>query len=219
MAYIDLDDVQQDLAYLLGEQSAPSTSNSDYAVRSTMIQRALERAYRAYDFPMNKMTATVQASAYVATLPSNVAQDSIIDMREVVSGKQDDHVYSQVDYSSFDNYNAGDYVYYLDGYAGTYTAKLSESDPLLTLRYSTGTPILNASIGTPFPSSMALARGALIYYRQAEDPQADISQEEALFQGELDEIISAYRRAAPPRRLVSRHEDKKSYIGDIGYID
>lgn len=219
MAYITLTQVQQDLAYLLGEQSPPSTSNQDYDVRTAFIQRALERAYRAYDFPMNKMNATVQASAYVATLPSNVLQDSTLDVREVVSGKQDDHVYRQVEYSAFDGYNTGDYVYYLDGYAGTYNAVLSESDPLLTIRYSSGTPVLNASVGTPFPSSMALARGALIYYRQSEDPQADISQEEALFQGELDEIISSYHRSAPQRRMVARHEDKGTYIGDLGYLD
>lgn len=199
----NLTDVQTDLAYLLGEQSAPSTSNSDYTVRQTFIQRALERAYRAYNFPMNKLTATVSLVSGVASLASAVAQDSLLDVRQVVSGTNSDHVYTQIDYEHSDEATQGDYKYWLTGYQGAYLLNSNEADATLTYRYSSGVPILNASISTPFPSSMALARGALIYYRQAEDPQADIGQEEALFTGELQEIISAYNRNRPQRRLYT----------------
>lgn len=220
MANITLTDVQTDLAYLLGEQSAPSSSNSDYAPRSTFIQRALERAYRAYDFPMNRITTTVQSVSGVATLPSAVIQDSNLDVREVLPGLMNDRIYQQIEYADNDKYGPGDYVYYLDGYGGSYVLRTSETgDSTLTVRYSAGVPILNASISTPFPSSMALARGALIYYRQAEDPQADIGQEEALFQQELDEIIAAYNRTRPARRMKSKHEANNTYIGDTAFLD
>jgi len=55
----------------------------------------------------------------------------------------------------------------------------------------------------------------LIYQRQAEDPQADISQEEALFQNELDEVISQYNRSRPQPRAITLHEASGTYVGDI----
>lgn len=218
---VNLSDVQTDLAYLLGEDSAPSASAADYTKRSTFIQRALERAYRAYGFPMNKLTATLTVTSGVATLPSTVMQDSVLDLREVVSGVANDHIYRQVSYEQSDSYSVGDYAYWITGYQGGLLLNTSETtaSPVLTVRYTSVAPVLNASIGTPFPSSMALARGALIYYRQSEDPQADIAQEEALFSGELSEIIAQYNRSRPPRRLISKHEDRGSYIGDIGSLD
>jgi Ca2+-binding RTX toxin-like protein len=210
---INLTDVQTDLSYLLGEQTVPTSGIED---RTRFIQVALERAYRAYDFPMNKLTATVALVSGVATLPTTVLQDSVLDVREVVSGSANDHIYKQVDYTESDTPTQGSYTYWLDGYEGAYTLKTNENDATLTIRYSNAVPTLNASISSPFPSSMALARGALIYVRQSEDPQADISQEEALFQAELDEVISAYSRSRPRRRMVSLHEASKTYIGDLG---
>lgn len=204
---IDLTDVQTDLAYLLGEQSAPSTSNSDYVVRQAFIQRALERAYRAYPFGFNKLTATVSLTSGVATLASGVMQDSILDIREVVAGTNNDNVFSLISYEDSDDAAQGTYRGWITGYQGGLLFNSNEADTILTYRYQTGAPIINASIATPFPSSMALARGALIYYRQAEDPQADISQEEALFSGELAEIISQYNRSRAPRKLITKTLD------------
>lgn len=221
MAQVDLDDVQTKLAFLLGEQSAPASTASDYASRTSFIQSALERAYRAYDFPFNKLIATVQLSGGVATLPTTVAQDSVLDVRIINSGSNDDNVFKPVDYEEQDKYNSGSYIYWLTGYEGAYTLNTKETtnDGILTIRYTTTVPVINASVATPFPSAMALARGALIYYRQAEDPQADIGQEEALFQAELEDIIAQYNRSRPQRRMVSRHEAMDSYIGDLGYMD
>lgn len=213
---VNLTDVQTDLAYLLGEQSAPSTSNSEYAVRSTFIQRALERAYRAYDFPMNKISTSVTAVAGIATLAS-VLPDSVLDVRVVVAGADNDYEYREIDYEEQDSVDSSDYAYYRTFTSdGTILLNLSQDSPTLTVRHTTAVPTINASVASPFPSSMALARGALIYYRQAEDPQADIGQEEALFQGEISEIIAQYNRSRPQRRMKDRHEDFGSYIGNIG---
>jgi hypothetical protein len=211
---VNLTTVQQDLSYLLGEQTVPSSGVDD---RARFIQVALERAYRAYNFPMNKLTATVAMISGVATLPTTVMQDSVLDIREVLSGNDNDRVYKQIDYEDFDSATAADYAYYLNGYEGSYAAITSSTgSATLKIRYSSSVPILNASISTPFPSSMALARGALIYVRQAEDPQADISQEESIFQAELQEIIAQYNRSRPQRRMITRHEDADTYIGYIG---
>jgi hypothetical protein len=204
---VNLTDVQTDLAYLLGEQSAPATTNSDYVVRQTFIQRALERAYRAYPFGFNRLTATVSLTSGIATLASSVMQDSILDVRQVITGTNNDNVYERVTNTDSDNYPQGNYKYWLTGYQGALLLNSVEADTTLTYRYTTSAPVLNASISTPFPSSMALARGALIYYRQAEDPQADVAQEEALFSGELSEIISQFNRSRPQRRLATNELD------------
>lgn len=203
-----------DLSYLLGESSVPSTGIED---RKRFIQLALERCYRAYDFPFAKATATVQAVSGIASLPTTVHQDSILDIREIMPGVGDDHVYTQVNYENLDDYPSGQYAYRLTGYEGAYQIQLSETatSPILTLYFERTSPEINASISTPFPSSMALARGALVYYRQAEDPQADISQEEALFQQELDEVIAQYNRSKPQQRARTVQEARGTYTGDI----
>jgi hypothetical protein len=206
--------VMQDLSYLLGETSVPSTGTED---RQRFIQLALERAYRAYDFPFNKVTATVAMVNGIASLPANVHQDSILDARVINSGVGNDYIFDIVPYSTFDNYSSGTYKARLTGYEGAYLLTSSETSltNTLTLFYETTAPVITASITTPFPSSMALARGALIYLRQAEDPQADISQEEALFQLELDEVISQYNRSRPQPRGITMQEAQGTYTGDI----
>lgn len=214
MASLSQTTVMQDLSYILGETSVPTSGTED---RQRFIQLALERAYRAYDFPFNKVTATVAMVNGIATLPTNVHQDSIMDIRVINSGIGDDQIYTRIPYNEQDDFGTGDYKYWLTGYEGTYLLNTSETttSTTLTLRYETTAPVINASITTPFPSSMALARGAIIYLRQAEDPQADVSQEEALFQMELDEVISQYNRARTQPRGKTLHEARGTYIGDI----
>lgn len=214
MALITQTDVQQDLSFLLGETAVPSSGTED---RQRFIQRALDRVYRAYNWPMNKVVATVAMVGGIATLPSNVHQDSILDIREVVAGVGTDHVYTQVPFGDVENYPQNTYNYRMTGFEGAYLLTSSETQTSTTLQlyFETTTPIINASIPTPFPSSMGLARGALVYYRQAEDPQADISQEEYLFQLELEEVIAQYNRSRPQPRAKTVQEVQGTYMGDI----
>lgn len=213
MATTNQTQVLQDLSYLLGETSVPSSGIED---RQAFIQRTLERVYRAYDWPMNKAIATIQLLSGIATLPTTVHQDSIVDIRTKGSGTGDDSVYSQIAYKDQDNFSAGTFRYWLTGYEGAYLLNTNETtNDILTIYYEQTTPVINASITTPFPSSMALARGALVYLRQAEDPQADIAQEEYLFQMELEEVIAQYNRSKPPVRGRTLHEMGHTHIGDI----
>lgn len=210
---LTLTTVMQDLSYLLGETSVPSTGTED---RQRFIQLALERAYRAFDFPFSKVLATVALVGGIATLPTTVHQDSIMDIRVINSGIGDDYIFQSVPYGSLDSYPTGQYRYRLTGYEGAYVFQTTETmSATLSVYYQTTAPQINASISTPFPASMALARGALIYVRQAEDPQADISQEEYLFQGELDEVIAQYNRSRPQPRGITLHEAMGTYPGDI----
>lgn len=205
--------VMSDLSFLLGETSVPSSGTED---RQAFIQRALERVYRSYDWPMNKVTATVQLSGGIASLPSNIHQDSILDVRKIGTGPGSDSVYAQIPYKDQNNFSAGTFRYWLTGAEGSYLLRTNETtSDVLTIYAETATPVINASVSTPFPSSMVLARGALVYVRQAEDPQADISQEEFLFQMELEEVMAQYNRSKPAVRGRTLHEMGHTNIGDI----
>jgi hypothetical protein len=215
MAYTTQTDVLQDMSFLLGESTVPTSGIED---RQRYIQRTLERVYRAHNFPMHQVTATLTVTSGAGTIPSTIHQDGIVDVREVVTGTNNDLIYTQVAITDLDNYGSGDYRYALTGYegSGTYTISTSETgSQVLTVRGEGVAPTINGSIGTPFPSPMCLAQGALVYYRMAEDPQADVSQQEALFQNELDEVIAQYNRNRDQQRALSAEEAAGTFIGDV----
>ena len=206
--------VLQDMSYLLGETTIPT----NVADRITYIQRALERVYRAYNFPMNQLVATVSMVNGVATLPTTFGQDSILDIRDATGGSNTAQIrYSLIDYKDQDQYNAGSYVGYLLETNGVYVLYTSENTTSTTLTVfgQAAVPTLNASTSTPFPSSMCLAWGAIKYYREAEDPYADLTPYEQNFQMELSEVIAAYNRNRPQKRGRTISEASGTYIGDI----
>ncbi len=216
MAQVSQNQVLQDLSYLLGETTIPTaiTDRTDY------IQKALERVFRTYRFPMNTVLATIQEFSGVGSLPTNVGQDGLIDVREVNPGPFTDNVYTQIDYRDSNNYAIGSYVYWLEGYEGNYTIYTSETsgndvNPILTLLYTTSVPVMNASVNTNFPSSMALALGALKYYRLAEDPYTDVSPYENMFQMEMNEVIANVNRGRAQPRGKTMLEQFGTYTGDI----
>lgn len=212
MANITQIQVLQDMSFLLGEAAVPGSGIED---RKTFIQRALERVYRLHDFPMNKITATVALIAGTITLPTTFGQDSEVDVRD-----GQNNVFDQIPYERQQDYIKGDRKYWLEGYEGTstYFMKSADADTILKLRFTTTVPLINGSISTPFGSSMALARGAMVYFRQAEDPQADISQDEAIFQQEVDEVWKRYRRSRPQRRIRDLYETNGTFVGDTTIV-
>lgn len=213
MSTVNQTQVLQDLSFLLGETTIPTaiTDREDY------IQKTLERVFRTYRFPMNVMLATTQANGGIATLPSNVGQDGLIDVREVKGGPFTDNVYQQVMYQDSDNFPQGSFAYWLTGSEGSYILNSSETatSPILTLLFTTSVPMINASIVTEFPSSMVLALGALKYYRLAEDPYTDVGPYENMFQLEMDEVIANVNRGRVQPRGRTQSEVNGTFTGDI----
>lgn len=204
-------DVMQDLAYLLGETSVPTSGTED---RQAFIQRSLERIYRFYEFPFSQALASVAITSGVGTLPTDARFAPQLDVRYVSGSSFDDAVFEAIPYEEQDNYFQGSNKYWLLHESdGDKTINTKETYDTLTVRYSLQAPVINASIATPFPSSMVIAKGALIYYRQAEDPLADTSVEENNFMTELNEVIRSYKRNAPRRRMISRAELGGNYTG------
>jgi hypothetical protein len=212
MAAITQTDVLLRMSYLLGEQTIPTTGIED---RKQFINDALARVYRSYNFNEAQAIATVTVTAGAGTLPSDIGESPSLDVRVINAGSNNDYIYQQIPYEDQDNYVDGDYKYWLTGSAGSYTLNTKDTQTPLIVRYMQESPSINASIATTFPSAMAVARGALVYYRLAENPDADTSQDEAFFQKELQEVISRQNRNRPVRRAKSIMELNNHYTGDI----
>jgi len=205
-------DVLLRMSYLLGEQTIPTTGIED---RKQFINDALERIYRSYNFNEAFAIATVAITAGAGTLPSDIGESPSIDVRVINAGSDNDYVYEQIPYEDQDKYVDGDYKYWLTGSAGDYTLNTKDAQSQVIVRYIQEAPSINASISTTFPSAMTIARGALVYYRLAENPDADTSQDEAFFQKELQEVISRQNRNRPVRRVKSVMELNNHYTGRI----
>lgn len=212
MASINQTDILLDMSYLLGEQSIPTSGIED---RKRFIQASLDRIYRLYDFQEFKAIATISISSGAGTLPSDTGESPDLDVRVVNSGSGDDYIFEQIPYEDQDRYSAGDYKYWLTGSAGDYTLNTKDDVSTVIARYIQEAPAVNASISTTFPSAMVVARGALVYYKQAENPLADISQDEALFQSELQEVIQRQIRNNPIRRARSIQELNGEFTGRV----
>lgn len=209
-------DILQQMSYLLGEQTIPTSGIED---RKAFIQASLDRISRLYDFSEFKAIATVTMTSdgqnYNGSLPTDAAESPDLDVRVTNSGSGDDYIYTQIPYEEKDNYTASDYKYWLTGSIDGYTISTKAVQTPLSLRYLQKAPTVNASISTTFPSSMVIARGALVYYKQAENPLADVAQDEGFFQRELEEVISRQNRNKPTGRAKSIMEINGSYTGKI----
>ena len=216
MASINQTDVLQDMSYLLGEASVPTSGIDD---RKRFIQRGLERIARLYDFDEMYALATVSLTLsgrfYTGSLPSDSGESPDMDVRVINNGTNDDYVFEKIPYEDQDKYQAGDYKYWLTGSANDYTINTRDNVDAVAVRYLQKAPTINASISTTFPSSMVIARAALVYYRQAENPLADISQDEALFQRELEEVIARQQRNRSVGRAIGIQEANDEFIGQV----
>lgn len=191
-------DIMTQLSYLLGEQTVPTSNVAD---RQSFIQRTVEEVYRAYPWPQAMANATLTVTNYTATLASNYYPQGYLDVREVTSGAQDDDVYDQIPYEEHDDYEEGQYRYWLTGGDPNYVINTKEDASALSVRYMTKPPTVNASITVPFDDPMLFALGALRYVRIGENPEADITQEEDNFQLKLDQLIGVNNRGKPRKRI------------------
>jgi hypothetical protein len=217
MSAITQTDVLLDLSYLLGESSIPTSGIDD---RKAFIQRGLQRIVRLYDFDEMYALATVSLTLggnafYSGALPADAAESPSLDVRVINSGTNDDYVFTKIPYADQDEATAGDYKYWLTGSANAYTMSTRDDVSNVVVRYLQSAPTINASISTTFPSSIVIARAALVYYRQAENPMADIAQDEALFKTELEEVIARQNRNRPVGRAKSIMELNDTYTGIV----
>ncbi len=186
------------LSYLLGERSVPTTATES---RQDFIQRTIEEIYRSYPFPFASATATVAVVDGTATLPTTVDWQHKVNAYFYSGDTQKD--LREINEADADKYGEDDNVFWLHpiGIGDTYTLNTKDTNyDVAFVTYQTQPPEVNASIGTPFTDITTIALGARRYIKLGQNPDADIAQDEALFQKRLSENIAAVQVNRPLRR-------------------
>lgn len=207
-------DVMTELSYLLGERTVPSTGTDG---RKAFIQDSLEDVYKAWPWKFNEALATVSVASGVASLPSGLTLNHDLYVKFFQSDGVTATDLELVDPGEQESVNIGDNKYWLTSYGndGNYVLNTKEVISSVVVQYQRKPPTLAASVGTPFGNKIALALGARRYYRISQDPEADISQDEALFEKRVQESIQAQQMSSPRKRRKSAQSIAGYSTGDI----
>jgi hypothetical protein len=186
------------LSYLLGENSVPTSSVLDS--RKNFIQNTLNEIYRAYPWSFAAANATLTFASGIATLPAD------FDYQHKIYG----YFYNGSTQTQLDEINIGDSDMYIQNQYkfwiehvidDTFQIKTKDTNyTTAVISYQTEVPTLSSTVSTPFNDANIIALGAKRYVKASENPDADISQDEALFQKRLNEVIGAVQVNRPLRK-------------------
>lgn len=204
-------DVLTTLSYLMGERTVPTTAIEG---RKDFIKRSLEEIYRAYPWPFAKTTETIPVSSFTATLATTFDPQHKIAVYFLNGDIQTN--LEEINPGDQDMYEDSDRKFWVENVGGTtYAIKIKDTDiSTLIAKYQTVVPDINASIGTPFQDRTTIALGARRYIKLGENPDADISQDEALFQKRLNENIASQQLSRPLRRNRKIYYANNYRLGD-----
>lgn len=212
MAY-SLTDLLTSLAHSLGERSVNSTTS---APRTNFIQQTLAEAYQAYPWRFARTTATLAISNGIATLPSNYDDNHSPHVR-FDNGSQIE--LDPVDPDDSEDLADGDRAYWIEAIDDTtYVLNTKDSDvSTISFRYQKQAPILDSgdTIKTPYPNKSTITLGARRYVKLGQNPDADISQDEKIFQNRLATDIASHQVPAPRKRRKTAHSQTGRYTGDF----
>lgn len=187
------------LAYLMGERSVNSTTS---APRADMIQTSLEEAYQAYPWRFARANATLSVVSGVATLPANY-DDNHLAYAKFDNGSITEDL-SAVDPDDEDEYEDGERAVWIEatGDGDRYMLRTKDSDvSTVRFRYQQKAPNLaTASTGTPYFNKRTIAIGARRDVKLGQNPDADISQDQALFERALAKDIATHQVPAPRKK-------------------
>jgi len=199
------------LTYLMGERSVPSTALEG---RKDFIQRSLEEVYRAYPWSFASVKTTLTLAGGLATLPSDFDDQHKIYAYFYTGDNQ--YQVSEVNIGDGDMYEDGSHKFWLEtDNLGTYTINTKDSSYTdLTVKYQKLAPTLSDSVDTPFPDRLVIALGAKRYVKMGQNPDADVSQDEALFQKRLNENIAAAQVNRPLRKHRAVYKANGYHLGE-----
>jgi hypothetical protein len=196
MAVKTLDDYLLTLAHLMGERTVQTSTT---ASRTTFIQTTLDEVYRAYRWPFSTARETVTITGGLGDLPDDFDYRQGFSVYYLEGTTQVPmELINETDQT---HWIEGDYKYWLttdDGEA--YTLNTKDTPSSVVVQYQKKAPDI-ATEDCPFEDTMAVALGARRYIKLSQDPSADISQDEAIFQKRLQENISATQVGNPKRRM------------------
>jgi len=199
------------LTYLMGERTVPSTALEG---RKDFIQRSLEEVYRAYPWSFASVKTTLTLANGLATLPSDF--DDQHKIYAYFYNGDNQYQVEEINIGDGDMYEDGSHKFWLESdNLGTYiinTKDTSYSD--LVVKYQKLPPTLSDTVDTPFPDRLVIALGAKRYVKMGQNPDADVSQDEALFQKRLNENIAAAQVNRPLRKHRAVYKANGYHLGE-----
>lgn len=212
MATINQSDILTTLAYLLGERSVNATTS---APRADFVQQTLVEAYQAYPWRFARTNATLTISNGIATLPTDY-DDSHLAHVKFNNGVETE--LDLVDPDDAEDLNDGDRATWIEAVGDdVFVIKTKDADVTTALvRYQKKAPVLDSSgtVVTPYPNKMTIALGARRYVKLGQNPDADISQDEKIFQNKLSQDIAFQQVNAPRKRRKTAQTQTGTSTGD-----
>lgn len=211
---INQDDILSSLSYLKGENSVPTTN---VAGRKAFIQDTLDEIYEAHPWRFShvaNVSIAVDASG-IASLPSGLRFDHMVKVRFQPSGSEIEM--DEIHTADRAQVDTTDDLYWIEHRGDAeynFVTKHADVTHIL-VDYHHAAPTINASIGTPFPDKLTVALGANRWQKMAEDPQADISQDDVIFSNRLANNIAADNFNKPTRARRTAQTEAGHSTGDI----
>jgi hypothetical protein len=205
-------DILTTLAYLLGERTVNATTS---APRADFIQQTLEEAYASYPWRFSRGNATLVISNLVATLPTNydVSQESHIKF-----GTSSEITIDEVNEYDSEQIVNGDRAAWIYAVGDDqYVLRLRDTDvTAVDFKYHKKAPVLDSAgtVVTPYPNKMTIALGARRYVKLGQNPDADISQDEKIFQNKLSADIAFHQVPSPRKRRKTAQTQAGRATGD-----
>lgn len=202
------------LAYEMGERSVNTTTSTP---RADFIQTALADAYKSYPWRFARVNATLTVTSGIATLPTDYDNNHLAYAKFDNGGVAQDIDF--VDADDEDDLSNGDRAAWVEaiGDGDRYILKIKDTDvATLRFRYQKMAPILStASVGTPYFNKRTIVLGARRDVKLGQNPDADISQDQALFEREIAKDIATHQVNAPRKRRKTAQDKTNRATGDF----
>jgi hypothetical protein len=214
MSNIVQSDVLTTLAYLMGERTVNATTS---APRADFVQSTLNEVYQANAWRFAQANATLTIVSGIATLPSTFDIAHPINV-SFLSGTTEIDL-DEIDIVDRDKVIAGNRAYWLDTNGDdTYVLNTKDTDVstvLVRFQKKPATLDSNGAVTVPYPRKMTIALGARRYVKLSQNPDADISQDEKLFEKFLADDIAAHQIPAPRKNRRTRQKQIGSHTGEF----
>jgi hypothetical protein len=205
------DQVMLTLSYLRGERTVP-TSNVEG--RKEFIQQTLHEVHAAYPWKFAEVNTTLTIVSGIATLPSGTTLEHEISVADISGDTEYD--WTQVDIEDRRQTATGDRAFWITSVGeDTYAINTKATVSTILVRYQGIEPTINASITTQYPDRLTLALGANRFVKLSEDPDADLSQDDALFRNRMNQNIAAQNMARPKVARKTAQSEAGSYTGEV----
>jgi hypothetical protein len=205
------DDILLTLSYLRGERTVP-TSNVEG--RKEFIQQTLHEVHAAYPWKFAEVNTTLTVVAGIATLPSGTTLEHEISVSDVSGDIETE--WTNLDVADRRLTAVGDKAFWITPLTDDmFQINTKATVDTILVKYQGVEPTINASITTQYPDRLTLALGANRFVKLSEDPDADLSQDDTLFQNRLNKNIAAQNMAGARPMLKTAQSQSGSYTGEF----